>query len=121
MKLLLEPSFPAQQSAILQTPFVSTQRWSDPNATDEDLVAAAVTTGSTAVVFLGRQALGRPEVMRRARAEHVSVIATETSNPLDAIDYLHDNLGRLHRELAEGTRALLVQRDRLVEVGLDEF
>jgi len=121
MKLLLEQSFPARQSALLHTPFVSTERSSRPNATDRDLVDDAAETGSSAVVFLGRHALGRPDVLSRASEGKVAVVATETMNPLDAIDYLHDNIGVIRRRLSERAEALLVQRGRVLQFTIDEL
>ena len=121
MRLILEPSFPTRESTFLQTPFVSTQRWREPLATDADLVAAAAKTASSAVVFLGRQALGRPDVLRSAKEHKVTIIATETYNPIDALDYLRDNLGRIGKKVRDRAEALLVQSNRLMEYSIDEL
>ena len=121
MRLLLEPSFPATQAVTIRTPFLDTERWTQSNATDQQLVDAAAATGSAAVVFLGRHALGRREVLLQAQRIQVSVVATEAANPLDAIDYLHDNLGTIRRELSSKAEALLVQRGRVIRFTLAEL
>ena len=42
-------------------------------------------------------------------------------NPLDAIDYLHDNIGVIRRRLSERAEALLVQRGRVLQFTIDEL
>jgi hypothetical protein len=118
MKLFFEPSFPTPQLSFLAQPYVTAVRADAKSLTDVALVRKAASLNCNGIVFLGRQALGRRDVIRAVRDEHVCLIATETYNPIDAIDYLRDNMGSIIR-LMTVSEALLIQSESVVSVELE--
>jgi hypothetical protein len=95
MKIALESSFPEGAAPLLMKPGVRVVRLEGRGWSDGRLVEQAATSGCHAIVFIGRQALGRPDAVATARQLGITLAVTATQNPIDAVDYVRENLGRL--------------------------
>lgn len=120
MKLLLEPSFPKTEVSLLRGKNWSFVRSEAADKTDAELIVSAAAEGFAAVGFVGRQAIARPELIRAAIDAKISILVTETGNPLEAIRYLEKNLGRLRKLLPE-KRLILLQSNQAVELDPEEM
>lgn len=108
MRLLLDGSFPEHAVSRLSRPGWEVGYMLGGDISDAEAVEDAATQDAHAVVFLGRQALGRAEVWDVASRTHVILVAVDTYNPIDATEYLGRNLGRLRRRIHDGVAGLLV-------------
>jgi hypothetical protein len=115
MKLIVDASIPEAALASFRGPTWEIERFGDATASDAEVISIAAASGAAAVVFLGRQALGRPDVIKAGQQGQIAILATETNHPLNAVTYLVRNKGRLRRILPR-PGLFIVQSDDVLDV-----
>jgi hypothetical protein len=95
MKALLDRTFPEYAVTELSTPDWEWDRVGPGELSDETIIEHAAREQFHAVIFLGRQALGRRDVRDTALLSDISIVVVTSTNPVDAVRHLRKNLHRL--------------------------
>src|SRR5262245_45546032 len=108
---MLEPSFPERPEVMINSEHIRYTR-ADGASSDAHLVSVASSEEFAGVVFIGRETLGRVDLLDAAKQLGVAIIATEAHNPVDALDYLRRNEREMRKRVRPGA-ALLIQSDSI--------
>ena len=77
------------------------ERWDEGEASDIDLVRAAVARGCRGVLLYGRHALDQPGLRREAKQSGIALVAVEAADPIEAKQRILRNEEALRRKLAD--------------------
>jgi hypothetical protein len=94
---------------------VRVARWTEGEVDDEELVNEAKRMGFDAVVVIGRAMLGDGRLARAARESSIALIATVTTDPLEAATYLAARLVSIRNRVQPG-EVWLLRSDQLEQL-----
>lgn len=107
MRLLYDAALP--QSLAHEAPAdVELRRWAGDAVPDAEVVSAAAGQGCRGVILLGRDSLASSDLRAAAREFGVALIATSTSDPIQAKRCLIKNLRALRLSLADHDSILVL-------------
>lgn len=110
VKLLVDSMLPETVESEAP-PGVEVIRWSQGEASDEDLMRAGARAGARAVVFLDRRSLYQPGLRELSNQLGVAIVAIEAHDPIEAKERLFLNLDRVRKVLTVSQAVLVLAHE----------